>query len=78
MSSYACPKEPPPEIRITHDGDYYAKIKDTWYEAELSYLGTPIIGKRLPSAPANLDTSPPAQWGSWKCARFLFIEWGTH
>ena len=26
-------------------------------EAELSYLGTPIIGGRLPNAPANLDTS---------------------
>ena len=26
------------------------KTKGIWYEAELSYLNTPIIGKRLPNA----------------------------
>eukprot|EP00967_Tisochrysis_lutea_P135469 scaffold240471_cov30-Tisochrysis_lutea.AAC.1 len=38
-------EESPPEIRITQEGEYYARIKGGWYEAEISYLGTPIVGR---------------------------------
>eukprot|EP00967_Tisochrysis_lutea_P066599 scaffold86829_cov33-Tisochrysis_lutea.AAC.4 len=48
------PEEPPPEIRITQDGSYYARIKDVWHEAELSYLGTLIIGERLTIMPLQI------------------------
>ena len=63
VGDHANPEETSPETHITQDGDYYVNIKGTWYEAELSYLGTPIIGERVTSTPANLDTSPPAKWG---------------
>ena len=53
------PGEPSPEIRITQDGEYYARIKGTWYEMELSYLGTPIIGERTRGTPSNLARHAP-------------------
>jgi len=53
----------PPEIRITRDGEYYARWKGRWHEAELSYLGTPILGERLQEPPSDLDPAPPAKWG---------------
>eukprot|EP00967_Tisochrysis_lutea_P154812 scaffold308278_cov30-Tisochrysis_lutea.AAC.1 len=54
---------PKTTFHITQDGEYFAKENDKWYEVELSYLGTPIIGDRPTNEPANLDSSPPAKWG---------------
>ena len=54
---------PKTTIHITQDGEYFAKINDAWYDVELSYIGTPIIGDHEQSAPTNLDPSPPAKWG---------------
>ena len=56
-------EEPTPKLHIAQDGSYFAELKGAWYEAELSYLGTPIIGARLDNAPEQLDPSPPAKWG---------------
>ena len=33
-----------------------------WYEVELSYIGTPIVGKQT-TAPEDLDKYPPTKWG---------------
>ena len=37
------PEDATPEIHITQEGTYYAKFKGAWYEAELSYLRTPML-----------------------------------
>lgn len=56
------PAEPGPEIRVTRDGTYYFLRKGTWYETEVSYLGSPIIDDIINGTPDDLDPSPPAKW----------------
>ena len=52
-----------PDLHITDEGTYYAQMRGIWYEAELSYLSTPILGALLhgtrhSGTPHNLDPSP--------------------
>ena len=59
-------KERPPDIWInkqTKGGDHYLLQRGTWYEVELSYLGTPIIGNQIQGAPPDLEKYPPTKWG---------------